>query len=67
MAFGHKKGILSRHFSTMTPKIVRMKYSLDIVKYAFKYNAIALSWIKTGFLITIVSNIKKDDIKSFKI
>ena len=39
MAFNHKKDILSQHFSVMAHKMVGMKYSSDIVIYAFEYCA----------------------------
>ena len=39
MAFDHKKNILSQQFLAMAPKIVRIKYSSNIVIHAFGYNA----------------------------
>ena len=39
MAFDHKKNILSQQFLAMAPKIVGIKYSLDIVIRAFGYYA----------------------------
>ena len=42
MAFDHKKNILNQQFLAMAPKMVRIKYSSDIVICAFGYYAI--SW-----------------------
>ena len=39
MAFDHKKNILSQQFLAMTPKMVEIKYSSDIVIHAFGYYA----------------------------
>ena len=39
MAFDHKKNILSQQFLAMTPKMVGIKYSSDIVIPAFGFYA----------------------------
>ena len=39
MAFDHKKNILSQQLLSMAPKMVRIKYSSDIVIRAFGYYA----------------------------
>ena len=66
MAFDHKKNIMSQQFLAMAPKMVGIKYSSDIVISAFRYYATARTLynrLKGNFQF---SNIRKDDVKSFK-
>ena len=39
MVFDHKENILSQHFLEITPKIIGMKYCLDIVIRAIEYSS----------------------------
>ena len=67
MAFDLKKNILNQ-FLAMAPKMVGIKYSSDIVILAFGYYATSRTLYNRlrEFSITLISNIRKDDVKKFQ-